>query len=390
MPWKEITTMSLKLEFINFAMTEHCNISELCRRFEISRKTGYKWINRYLEGGTSAISDQSRRPHNSPNKTSAEMEKKILKIRHLHTAWGGRKIRKRLENLGFKAVPAASTITAILRRNNCIDTTESLKHKPLQRFEAQNPNDLWQMDYKGHFAADKGRCHPLTVLDDHSRYALGLQACKDETGLTVQRRLIPIFRRYGLPNQILVDNGAPWGSDQKHVFTPLTVWLIRQNIRIIHSRPFHPQTLGKDERFHRTFKAEIGQYCIGLSLEKCQDRFDTWLNVYNFQRPHEALDMQVPARRYKTSNQKYSEKLKTIEYAPNDQVRKVQQGGYISYRGREYSVPQAFYGEQVAIHPTATDGLHDVFFCNQKIAKLNEKEQNNKKVLPMSPNTCNP
>ena len=385
MPWKEITAMSLKLEFINFAMTEHCNISELCRRFEISRKTGYKWINRYLEGGISAISDQSRRPHNSPNKTSAEMEKQILKVRKLHTAWGGRKIRKRLENLGYKAVPAASTITEILRRNNCIDTIESLKHKPLQRFEAQNPNDLWQMDYKGHFAADKGRCHPLTVLDDHSRYALGLQACKNETGLTVQQRLIPIFRRYGLPNQILVDNGSPWGSDKKHVFTPLTVWLIRQNIRIIHSRPFHPQTLGKDERFHRTFKAEIGQYCIGLSLEKCQDRFDAWLNVYNFQRPHEALDMQVPARRYKISNQKYSEKLKTIEYAPNDQVRKVQQGGYISYRGKEYSVPQAFYGVQVAIRPTATDGLHDVFFCNQKIAKLNEKEQNNEKSVTYVP-----
>ena len=130
------------------------------------------------------------------------------------------------------------------------------------------------MDYKGHFAADQGRCHPLTVLDDHSRYSLGLEACSDQTALTVRQRLIPIFRRYGLPGQMLMDNGSPWGSDQRHIFTPLTAWLIRQSIGVMHSRPFHPQTLGKDERFHRTFKAEIGQYCIGLTLARCQQHFD--------------------------------------------------------------------------------------------------------------------
>jgi transposase InsO family protein len=391
MPWKEVTCMSQKLEFVYYAMTEDSNITELCQRFEISRKTGYKWINRYRTGGASALIDRYRKPHFSPHKTDPTMERAILQTRQIHRSWGGRKIRKRLLDQGWPAVPSASTITAILKRNQCIDPTESLKHKAWQRFEAQSPNELWQMDFKGHFAADQGRCHPLTVLDDHSRYALGLQACSDEKASTVRQQLISIFRRYGLPRQMLMDNGSPWGADQQHVFTGLTVWLIRQGIGIIHSRPFHPQTLGKDERFHRTFKAEIGQYCIGLSLEKCQQRFDSWRDVYNFQRPHESLDMQVPARRYQPSRQQYSEKPAPIEYAPADQVRKVQQRGWISYKGKAYRLPKAFCGQRVAIRPTATDALFDVYYCNQKIVQLNVKEHSNiKNVLPMSPNTCNP
>ena len=145
--------------------------------------------------------------------------------------------------------------------------------------------------------------------------------------------------------------------------------------RIIHSRPFHPQTLGKGERFHRTFKAEVGQYCLGLSLEQCQQRFDTWRNVYNFQRPHEALAMQVPAERYQPSNWQYKEPLPPIDYGPDVQVRKVQHGGWISYQGKQCSVPKAFYGERVAVRPTGTDGLYDICFRNQKIAQLNVKEQ---------------
>jgi transposase InsO family protein len=366
--------MSLRFEFVKFALSNGSNIAELCRRFDISRKTGYKWINRFLTKGYPGLADLSRRPKTSPNRTSGVLVNAILEVRKLHTAWGGRKIRKRLQNLGWQKVPAASTITAILKRHGRIDAAESLKHTAWTRFEAEAPNDLWQMDYKGHFAANQGRCHPLTVLDDHSRYSLGLEACSDEKTLTVRQRLIPIFQRYGLPKQMLMDNGSPWGSDKQHIFTPLTVWLIRQGIGIIHSRPFHPQTLGKDERFHRTFKAEIGQYCIGLSLALCQRRFDAWRGVYNFQRPHEALGMKVPAERYRPSRRQYKESLLPIDYGPSDQLRKVQQGGRISYPGREYSVPKAFFGERVAVRPTGTDGLFDVYFCNQKIAQLNLKE----------------
>jgi len=375
MPWKESTKMSLRLEFVKFALADGSNIADLCRRFDISRKTGYKWIKRYLQLGEAGLADRSRKPKANPNKTSDMLVNAILQVRKRHQAWGGRKIRKYLLNLGLQQVPAASTITAILKRNGCIDANESLKHAPWQRFEAQAPNDLWQIDYKGHFAADKGRCHPLTVLDDHSRYSLALEACSDEKTLTVRQRLTHIFQHYGLPQKMLMDNGSPWGSDKHHIFTPLTMWLIRQNIGIIHSRPFHPQTLGKDERFHRTFKAEIGQYCIGLSLQQCQRRFDAWRKVYNFQRPHEAIDMKVPAERYQPSPRQYIENLPPIEYAPDDQVRKVQQGGCISYQGEEYPIPKAFWGQRVAVRPSETDGLYDVYFCNQKIALLNVKEQ---------------
>ncbi len=375
MPWKERTKMSLRLEFVKFALAQDSNIAELCRRFDISRKTGYKWIKRYLQLGEAGLVDHSRKPKASPNKTSDKLVNAILQVRKHHPAWGGRKIRKYLLNQGWQQVPAPSTITAILKRNGRIDANESLKHTALQRFEARAANDLWQMDYKGHFAAQKGRCHPLTVLDDHSRYSLGLEACSDEKTLTVRQRLTRIFQHYGLPKKMLMDNGSPWGSDKHHVFTPLTMWLIRQNIGIIHSRPYHPQTLGKDERFHRTFKAEIGQYCIGLSLEQCQRRFDAWRKVYNFQRPHEAIGMKVPAERYQPSCRQFKEHLPLIEYAPDDQVRKVQQGGWISFQNKQYPIPKAFWGQRVAVRPTGTDGLFDVYFCNQKIALLNVKEQ---------------
>ena len=375
MPWKEVTQMSLRYEFVKFTLVDGSNISELCRRFNISRKTGYKWISRFLKEGYSGLTDLSRRPKTSPNRTCKVLENEILKVRKLHPAWGGRKLNKRLKDLGWQQVPAPSTITAILRRNGCIDPSESLKHSAWQRFEAEAPNDLWQIDFKGHFASEQRRCHPLTVLDDHSRYSLCLQACSDEKTMTVRQRLTLILRRYGLPKQMLMDNGPPWGSGKRHIFTPLTAWLIRQGISIIHSRPYHPQTLGKDERFHRTFKAEVGQYCVGLTLEQCQKRFDTWRHVYNLQRPHEALDMQVPASRYQPSRWQYQESPSSIEYGPDDQVRIVQQGGRISYRGHAYRVPKALYGQRVAVRSTESDGLFDVYFCNQKVAQLIIKEQ---------------
>lgn len=371
MPWQEVTVMSQREEFVKFALGMGSNIAELCRRFEISRKTGYKWIQRFLGDGVGALADQSRKPKSSPGKTNAAMEQAVLELREQHPAWGGRKIRKRLQNLGWKAAPAASTITAILKRHGCIDPAQWRKHRPWQRFEAPAANDLWQMDFKGHFEADHGRCHPLTVLDDHSRYALGLQACSDQRTLTVKARLSRIFHCYGLPRRLLVDNGSPWGSDELHPYNPLTVWLIRQGIVVIHSGSYHPQTLGKDERFHRSLKAEVSQYCVGLSLMQCQSRFDAWRDVYNFHRPHEALNMQTPVQRYTPSPRAYRDTPAPIEYGADDQLRKVQHGGWFSYRGKAYRVGKAFHGELVALRPSQTDGVLNVFFCNQSIAQIN-------------------
>ena len=369
-----VAVMSLRKEFVALAMTDGANISRLCARFGISRKTGYKWINRYLSEGEGGLGDRSRRPRNNPNITAQAMEKSILQLRSEHPAWGGRMISTRLKDLGMPNVPAPSTVTAILRRRGLIDEEEAVKHKAWKRFEADAPNDLWQMDFKGHFQAAHGRCHPLTVLDDHSRYSLGIEACGNQKGDTVRERLRGTFRRHGLPLRILVDQGSPWGSDPQNIYTPLTVWLMRLGIVVVHARPYHPQTLGKDERFHRTLKAEVVQYCIGLDLSECQRRFDLWRNVYNFERPHQALNMAVPASRYRQSPRSFQEILPTIEYGPHDNVRKVQQGGWISFQNHPYRLPKAFRGENVALRYTNVDAIIHVFFCNQKIAIIDLKK----------------
>ena len=257
MPWMEVDIVGLREEFVVLSLSPGANVRELCRRFGISAKTGYKWRKRYLAEGRAGLSDRSRCPRHSPRRAPPETEKSVAALRATHPAWGGRKIRARLLALGREEVPAASTITGILRRRGLVEAAESAKRGPWRRFERPRPNDLWQMDFKGHFAlTGGGRCHPLTVLDDHSRFALGLEACADERTETVRGHLRALFRRYGLPERILADNGSPWGSDPSHPYTSLTVWLLRLGVGVSHGRPYHPQTQGKDERFHRTVGAE--------------------------------------------------------------------------------------------------------------------------------------
>jgi transposase InsO family protein len=373
MGWKEVTFISQRTEFVTLSLREGTNFSELCRRFGISRKTGYKFQQRYLKEGVEGLKDRSRRPGSSPSKTNNLVEAMVLELREEHSKWGGRKLKRRLEDLGNVGLPSPSTITAILKRNDRVSTEESEKHKAWKRFEAERPNDLWQMDFKGHFEAKNGRCHPLTILDDYSRYALGLKACKNERRETVETPLKEAFWTYGLPYQMLMDNGAPWGNDSIHRYTMLTVWLIRLGIRIIHSRPRHPQTLGKDERFHRTLKAEVIMGCTGKTLHDCQHRFDEWRLVYNTQRPHESLDMEVPAKRYIISDRAFEEKLVSIEYGPDDHVRKVMDKGEISFKGNIFRVSKAFIGQYVAIRPTIKIGRFEVYFCHQRIAQINLK-----------------
>jgi transposase InsO family protein len=256
MPWKEVSVMSSRREFVQLAAQPGASIAQLCRRFGISRNTGHKLLKRYRAEGSLALQDRSRRPHRSPTRTAATIEKRVVQLREqMH--WGGRKLRRRLQDLGFSRVPAASTISDILRRHGLIEASEADKHRAWQRFEHAEPNQLWQMDFKGHFATACGRCHPLTVLDDHSRFCVSLSACANERASTVQHRLTQSFRQYGLPERMLMDNGSPWGSDAQHTMTVLTVWLIRLGISPSHGRPYHPQTQGKDERFHRSLQAEL-------------------------------------------------------------------------------------------------------------------------------------
>ena len=300
MPWQEATAVSLRLEFVTLAAQQSMPFRELCRRFGISPPTGYKWLRRYEAEPATGLADRSRRPQHSPGQTPLEVEAAVLAVRREHPAWGGRKLCRWLRDHEQAPVPQASTITAILRRNGLLSADQAAPHA-WQRFEHPEPNDLWQMDFKGHFALAQGRCHPFTVLDDHSRYNLGLTACGNEQHATVQRHLTGIFERYGLPWRMTMDNGSPWGSDSVHTYTKLTVWLIHLGIRVSHSKPFHPQTQGKLERFHCSLKAEVVSVRGWRDLAECQAAFTAWRTVYNHERPHEALALATPASRYQPS-----------------------------------------------------------------------------------------
>lgn len=371
MPWKEASVVSLRREFVGLAINGS-NIAQLSQYFGVSRTTAYKWLERYSLEGESGLSDRSRRPLQSPRRTDKSIEEAIKAVRRKHPAWGGRKIKRYLENGGCRHIPAASTITQILRRIGLINPEDSVKHAAQIRFQRSEANDLWQMDFKGHIRCPEGRCHPLTVLDDYSRYAVTLKACLNERGETVQACLKETFRRYGLPNQMVMDNGSPWGFDLGNPYTYLTVWLIRIGVLISHSRPAHPQTLGKDERFHRTLKAELLGNSIPWKNEESQKRFDRWRFMYNHRRPHEALDMNVPASRYVVSKRPYREELESIEYGPGDIVRKVQQNGILHFKGREFRLPKAFIGFPIALRPRdQSDGIFDAYFIRQPIAVIN-------------------
>lgn len=373
MPWRG-SVVSQRRELVAMVESGSLSMAEVCRRLGVSRKTAYKWLRRFEERGPVGLEDRSRRPHCSPRRSSPETEDLVLSVRAEHPKWGSRKIRSVLLREGHAHVPSASTITEILRRRGKLDPAESTKHRAFQRFEHDAPNDLWQMDFKGHFPLRAGRCHPLTILDDHSRFSLVLQACANEETLTVKTQLIQTFCVYGLPQRMLMDNGSPWGSDAEHQYTPLTVWLIRLGIGVSHGRPYHPQTQGKEERFHRTLKAEVLAGREFEDLVDCQRHFDRWRPTYNYERPHEGIGMQVPGDRYCPSKRSYPEDLPPIEYGPDDLVRKVQQGGEICLKGKAFKLPKAFRGQPVALRPTLVDGVLNVYYCQEHIAELDLRD----------------
>lgn len=284
--------MSQKLKFLEEVENKVDTISELCRKYSISRTLGYRYINRYKKRGYEGLTEESRVPKLCPHQTSLEMERLIVETRQQYPDWGARKLHRILsEDYPGIHLPALSTITAVLKRNNLIDKEESLKRQALCRFEKEKPNELWQMDYKGYFSlTTKQRCYPLTILDDHSRFSIGIKALPNEQGKPAISYLELIFREFGLPLQINVDNGNPWGNSRGACHTYFSVWLLRLGIEVTHSRVRHPQTNGKIERFHRTLKQEVLKRNKFESFEQAQNAFEQWRIIYNNRRPHEALD----------------------------------------------------------------------------------------------------
>lgn len=374
--------MDLKQEFVALASVDGANRRELCRRFGISPQTGYKWLERFAQQGGGGLVERSRRPVVSPRRTNDELEERVLAIRVQHPAWGGRKIAARLKALGVHP-PAPSTITGILRRHGLLYTfgREPVQHA-WQRFEHEAPNVLWQMDFKGDFALSRGRCYPLTVIDDHSRYNLALQACPDIQTGGVQQHLTATFQRYGLPFRINTDNGSPFGTMEtayhRGAMTPLMVWLARLGIHISHSRPRHPQTNGKNERFHRSMKAEVLARRGFVNMDEAQQAFDRWRRIYNHERPHEGIDMQVPIERYQPSPRSFPATLPPVEdaYSPDDLIAVPDRFG--RFRLFEYGVTVSsnLAGLPIAARARAdNDGDYDLYFCHHRLMKVSLRDQ---------------
>jgi transposase InsO family protein len=373
MPWKKVSIMEQRRELARLATQEGANRRELFRRFGVHHDTGYKWIGRWLASGE--LADRSRRPKTSPGQTEVAIEAAVLCVRDEHPAWGARKIARCLERDGLTP-PAISTVHEILRRHGRIGERAGPSGPSYQRFEMEAPNLLWQMDFKGWVRLGNGvRCHPLTVLDDHSRYSIGLEACVDEQGSTVRTRLEKMFRHYGLPDAFFVDNGTPWGDASGQSWTRFGVFLLKLNIRLLHSRPYHPQSRGKNERFHRSLKAEVFALNSFRDLKQVQRALDRWREVYNFERPHQALDQQVPASRYRPSLRAMPNRLPEIVYDEGEIVRTVPTNAYLRFKGRRWKVPQAFCGERVAVRPLSTDGNFGVFFASHQIAAIDLRLQ---------------
>ena len=302
----------------------------------------------------------------------------MLALRAQQPTWGPRKLRRRLEALGHAGLPARSTIGAILRREGQISPQASAAATAWQRFEHATPNALWQMDFKGHFAlGDASRCHPLTVLDDHSRYLVGLRACACQRTEIVQAHLESLFRLYGLPERILCDNGSPW-SGPGGEYTPLSVWLLLLGIRVSHGRPFHPQTQGKDERFHRTLKADLLTRRDFASVAQAQPPFDAFRHLYNHQRPHQALGDAVPASRYQVSPRPWQAPDRGFDYAPGAILRQVKGKGEITFQNRFFYLGAAFASHRIALEATETDGLYHVRLHAHAIGQIDLRGSNSK------------
>jgi transposase InsO family protein len=367
MPWQERSIMEQRQDFVRMVEQDGWSIAAACRRAGISRPTGYRWLTR-AAAGEPDFTDRSRRPHHSPQRASPEREAAVLALRDQHPAWGGRKLHHALAREGVVEPPAPSTITAILRRHGRLSPIPP--RRDFRRFERDAPNELWQMDFMGHRPLARGRVHPLTIVDDHSRFALCLTACADEQQPTVQAQLTAVFRAYGLPEAILADHGSPWGTAGRGGLTTLEAWLLQLGIDLWHGRPQHPQTRGKIERFHRTIAAEVfADHCFP-DLAASQTAFDAWRTLYNGQRPHEALDDGVPAERYQLSPRPFPATLPEIVYASDEVVALVTVHGSIPWRGHRVFISRGLVGQPVAIRPTPDAAVWTVHFCQRQVAVI--------------------
>lgn len=361
MPWEKRTEMEQREAFVTEANRNQMSFAALCRSYGISRKTGYKWVARSAQG--KMLCDQSRRPKHTSNKTPEPIEQLVVAVRQANPAWGGKTIKKVLENAGYTNIPSSKTCSAILKRNGCIAPEESLKHTPYCRFQREKCNQLWQMDFKGDFLLGNGsRCYPLDIIDDHSRFCLLIDA--KPAAKDVESSLIRVFEEYGLPDAILTDNGAQFAGFRGG-YTKVERLLMDLDILPIHGRIMHPQTQGKIERFHRTMKQEALRV-TPEDIETAQLLLQNWRWKYNQIRPHSALQMKTPADIYVPSDRPFF-KPKPYEYDSDARMVKVNNWGYLRFGPVEVYLSETMKNTYLQIRPNVHD-CFDVLYRNYKIA----------------------
>jgi transposase InsO family protein len=373
MAWKTMEVHEQRVRFVVEAVQGAKPFSALCSAYEISRPTGYLWVRRYRESGVAGIAEQSRKPHRSPRRTGSELEQQVTQLRLRYPDWGARKLRVLLEREGV-SLPR-NTIHRILLRHDLV-RDEDRQPAATQRFQRGQPNELWQMDFKG----PKGwpqPVGPLSVLDDHSRYLITLAANGSTHGDAVQQQLEEAFGRCGVPQGMLMDHGTPWWSQQSFSGrTHLSLWLMRQGIGLHWSGIRHPQTQGKVERFHGSLQRALNRR--GVPREGVQD----WLNAYRWEhnhvRPHEALGMQTPATLWCPSPRRYDPHPPRWEYPQGAWVLKVDCQGKLDIKGQKWRVAKALSGEWVQVVRVEQRLL--VFYCTTLIRELDPGIQRSKIV----------
>lgn len=366
MPWESKTVEELRKEFVLEA-ERSSNFSAVCREFGITRKTGYKWLERYRADGS--LSDQSRRPRTTANKTPEETEKLIIELRSENPGWGAKTLKQVLENQGH-IIPSQKTVNNILNRYGCISPEEALKHKPYIRFEKENCNDMWQTDFKGEFKTlDNKYCYPLNIFDDRSRFLI-----KTASFSSTENVVLPTFKaafyEYGMPWSVLSDNGAQFAGFKKG-FTQFEKWLMNHDVLPIHGRIRHPQTQGKIERFHRTMKSELLKHNSFENAEAADRAIQLWRDKYNNIRPHEALGMKCPADIYKPSEREYHDEVKRFEYSGQYHVIKVNSWGYVRFDQWQVYLSETMIGEYIEFRPNPLGDSFIACYRNFKIAEFN-------------------
>jgi len=376
MPWSHTSPMDQRTQFIADYLRESLNITELCELYGVSRKTGYKWIDRYLRQGPAGLEARSRRPSCSPNATSPEIVSAILEVRRRHPSWGAKKL---LTILGQRHrrwdFPGRSTVCDILSRHGMVPKQRHRRRighpgKPTSQILA--PNATWCADFKGQFKTGDGiYCYPLTVTDGYSRYLLGCQGLLTTAVKESKPVFMRLFKEYGLPKRIRTDNGVPFATNTLARLSALSAWWVRLGVLPELIEPGKPQQNGRHERMHKTLKAEATKPPAG-NLAAQQRKFNRFRSEFNDERPHEALDQQTPASVYQSSPRELPNKLPPLEYPDRFELRYVSANGGIRWNSDWVNVSIVCAGEYVGLEEI-DDGIWNVYFGPLKLGRLLER-----------------